>query len=478
MHRFGLLRQSVSLRRDPAALGAVLVLTVTVAGAQPPAQPGGAAETPAPLSVGRLADPEASAGQVAPVRVPGQQPVPSQAPLEPLPVTRLEEEPREAFLDAGRTFSLRIGEPQPVHDLLLLLVRDTRFSIVAAPGVTGTFVGELRNVTLEQALDLVLHPLELDYAVDRSAIRVFPRRTETRWFDVDYVQTARTTRRTLGTVSSNGQGDVWSVESSERSDFFVELTAGVQALLSADGRATLDRKAALLQVTDYPDRLDRIGLYVEAVVYRATRQVEIEAMIIEIALDDAHAAGLNWGAVLATLGGQTRTSAGRGLGIDLADPSPLVDALAAQGGVNVLARPRVVATNNEPAYMRVSRHDVYFVTTTSTDPATGVLLTTTEPQGVTEGFVLTVTPQIAADGIIQMSVSPRVTERTGETTSPQGDTVPVLSVREVDTLVRVHSGETAVVSGMLQGARGRKTDLVVLLTPTLVVPTPTAAGRR
>jgi general secretion pathway protein D len=94
---------------------------------------------------------------------------------------------------------------------------------------------------------------------------------------------------------------------------------------------------------------------------------------------------------------------------------------------------------------------------------------------VTEGLVLTVTPQIAEDGIIQMSVSPSVTERTGETMSAQGDAVPVLSVREMDTLVRVHSGQTAVVTGLLQATGDQKTDLVVLLTPVLVAPTRAAA---
>ncbi len=455
---------------------AALVLPAGLAaGQQPPA--GG--QKPVPMTVSRLADPELPSGQLAPARLPGRQPIVAQVPLQPLPVTRLEEQPREAFLDAGRTFSLRIGEPQPVQDLLLLLVRDTRFSIVAAPGVVGTFVGELKEVTLEQALDLVLHPLDLDYDVDRSFIRVFPRRTETRLFDVNYLQTARATRRTLGPAPGEGGGRALSVESSETADLFEELAAGVRTLLSAGGRFNLDRKAALLQVTDYPDRLDRVALYVEAVEQRVTRQVELRALVVEIALDAEHGAGVDWGAVLAALGRDPAAArGGRVLGLDLGDPAPLVEALAAQGVVRVLARPRVVAMNNEPAYMRVGREGVYFVTTERTDPVTGARETRAEPRGISEGLVLTVTPQIAADGIIQMSVSPTVTERTGETTSAQGDAVPVVNVREADTLVRVRSGETAVISGMLQGDVERQTDLVVLLMPTLVVPAPASAAGR
>jgi len=445
------------------ATAAVWALLPRVVQAQqpPPVAPG----TPPPLAVSRLADPE-SAGPVAPAAPAGQSPIVSQAPLQPLPVTRLEEEAREAFLDAGRTFSLRIGEPQPVQDLLLLLVRDTRFSVVAAPGVGGTFVGELKDVTLEQALDLVLRPLSLDYDVDRSFIRVFPRRVETRLFAVNYVQTSRASRRELRAGGEGGSR--WAVEASESADLFAELTGGVQTLLSPDGRFNLDRKAALLQVTDYPDRLDRVGLYVEAIEQRVTRQVEIRALIVEVELGAGFAAGVDWATVLTALGRDPSAArgfgtAGQALGIDLTDPSALLEALGAQGTVRVLARPRVVAMNNEPAYMRVGRRDAGFVPAPDQEP------------GVTEGLVLAVTPLVAADGIIQMSVSPSVTSRTGDLAAP-GEATPAVSVREVDTMVRVRDGETVVISGLLEGGIDRKTDLVVLLTPALVTPAG-AAGR-
>jgi len=434
------------------AVAALLAPFPSAAGQTPP--------TPAPqTTVSGPADPRPSAGEVGQARSPGPQPIVGQEPLPLLPVTRLEDQPRAAQLDAGPTFSLRVREPQPVQELLLRLVRDTRFSIVAEPGVAGTFVGELKDVTLGQALDLVLHPLDLDYDVDRSFIRVFPVRMETRLFDVNYLQTARATRRTLGSATAGGEAPSWTVESSETADLFEELTAGVRTLLSAGGRFNLDRKAALLQVTDYADRLDRVGVYVEAVGERVTRQVEIRGLVVEVSLDTAHESGVDWGAVVAALGGDPEAAfAGRLRGLDLADPSALVQALAAQGVVRVLARPRVLAMNNEPAYLRVERE-------AASSDSTG-------PPGARVGLVLTVTPQITADGIIQMSVSPSVTERAGGSTSTEGGVPPVVSVREADTLVRVRSGEAALISGLLQADAGRKTDLLVLLAPTLVVPAP------
>jgi MSHA biogenesis protein MshL len=398
-------------------------------------QAGSGPPLPSPLAVSRLADPQSPAGVPAPAHVSQQASQPSgQKPLPPLPVTRLEERLREEYLDAGRTFSLRLNDPVPVKEVLLLLVRDTRFSIVASAGVEGAFVGELKDVTLKQALDLVLHPLDLDYLVDDTFIRVFPRRLETRRFDVNYVLTSRSTERSVGGPAGDRGSAPVRVSSVDHADLYAELAAGMTTLLSSDGRFNLDRKAALLQVTDYPDRLDQVRLYVEAVEQRATRQVAIQAWLVEVALDASHAAGLDWSAV-------TGRSSG-GVTVTEISAQALLSALAAQGAVNVLATPRVSAMNNEPAVMRA------------------------------DGITLTVTPQIAVDGFVQMSITPSVTD--GDA-APAGAGAPRAGVREADTFVRVRGGETVVISGLMRQRGAARTDLVVLLTPTLVIPGGAAA---
>ena len=304
---------------------------------------------------------------------------------------------------------------------------------------------------------------------------------------------------------ATAQGSSAEVTDTDAADIFTDLATGVQTLLSAQGRFNLDRKAALLQATDFPERLDQIQLYLDAVHNRATRQVQIQAKVIEVVLDDAFAAGLDWPLLLKRAGDavsltQTVTPTGNGtmtVGLHIKDFTGLLNAFASQGKVNVMASPTVNALNNEPVIVRVGTQDVFFRTTTQTDALTGrILQTTTEPQAITEGVVLSVTPQISSDGMISMSLSPSLTERTGQATSRFGDSVPILSVREADTLVRVHEHETIVIAGLMDelerrgpwkvpflgdlpgiGAmfRGestsrRKTDLVVLLTPTVMTP--------
>jgi MSHA biogenesis protein MshL len=429
-------------------------------------------------------------------------PAPQSRPLQPLSMTQLDERERAENLENGKTFSLTFAEPIPVRDLLLLLVHDTSISVVAEPDVTGTFIGELKNVTLRQALDLILQPLKLDCSIQGSSIRVFVRRTETRIFDINHAISRRIATRTAMAPSSVA-GSGAQITASEESDVFAELSNGLRTLISAAGKFNLDRKAALLQVTDFPDRLERIALYLEAVQARVNRQVQIQAQVLEIELRDPYAAGLDWAAILkAAASGvsvsersSSTTNGGFTLKVNIHNFNALVAAFGTQGTVNVLSSPQFLAMNNEPALMKVGTQDVFFVTTSQIDLSSGrPVQATVAPQSITEGVVLSVTPQVTADGLVTMRINPTVTERTGQAVSPAGDTVPVVTVREADTIVRVKQGETIVIAGMLQdrvttelvktrwndvpliGGLFRKeektrhkTDTVILLTPTVVL---------
>ncbi len=473
-------------------------------------------------------------------------PGPQNPGLPPLAVSQIDDGRRSDAM--SQTLSLSFSEPIAIRDLLLLLVRDTNLSVVPDPDIQGTFAGELKNVTLRQALDLILEPHGLSATISDNVVRVRREQAETRLFNINYVATRRSGTRGTGLVggmagaagqgaygagaataytaglggaglgggSYAGSGGIGgsqaSVSGTDAGDVFEELQAGVQTLLSETGKMNLDRKAGLLQVTDFPGRLDKIAVYVEAYENRALRQVRIVAKILEVELSEGYSAGIDWSLVLnragtsATLTQQLAPTSGSSaftLGLNIKDFTGLLDAFASQGRVNVMASPWVTAMNNEPAVMRVGTQDVFFVTTSQVDATSGqVLQTVVTPQTITEGVVLSVTPQIAADGIINMSIMPSITERTGTATSRLGDQVPIVSVRETDTLVRVHQGETIVIAGLMQDRTTvekskvpvlgdvplvgglfrrderakRKTDLVILLTPTVMTPGEIAAA--
>jgi type II secretory pathway component GspD/PulD (secretin) len=366
---------------------------------------------------------------------------PRSGQMPTLPLTQLDDRALADDLDK-RAFSLTFAQPVPIKDLLLLLVRGTALSVVPDPGITGSFIGDLKNVSVRQALDLILPPLGLASAIDGTVIRVFKREPETRIFDLNYIAAERSS-----TTSVGGEGS--TISTTTRADVFEDLAKGVQTLLTGEATFNVDRKAGLLQATDFPERLDRVALYLEAVQDRLHRQVQIDARVIEIEPGDDNAAGVDWAALAAQLAGtQTagqRAASRRALtGLRVTDMSRFMSLLEAQGKVATLASPRMLTMNNEPSIVRTDR------------------------------VMFTVTPQISSDAIVTLSVTPMVK-------APEA--------AESDMLARVADGETLVISGFTRehetrerkavgisgGWFGRSTvvtkkrvELIILLTPRIV----------
>ena len=78
-----------------------------------------------------------------------------------------------ADLDGPRRVSLTISRPMPLRDLLLLLVNGTPLSLVNDEAVDGTFIGDLKDLTMRQALEAVLFPRGLDYDVQGTSSACF-----------------------------------------------------------------------------------------------------------------------------------------------------------------------------------------------------------------------------------------------------------------------------------------------------------------
>ena len=326
------------------------------------------------------------------------------APMPALPLTQLDERVLAGDLD-NRAFTLTFAQPVPVRDLLLLLVRGTSLSIVPDPSISGSFIGELKNVTVRQALGLILRPLGLDFALDGAVIRVFRREAETRLFDLNYIATER-----AGQTMVTGEGGARtsaSVTGSTRADVFEELATGVRTLLTERASFSVDRKAGLLQVTDFPERLDRVAIYLDAVQDRVHRQVQIDARVIEVEPTDAKANGVDWPAVAAKMSGAPTADVPTATrqtmsGLRVNDVARLLTVLGEQGTVTVVAHPRLLSMNNEPSIVR------------------------------TETMSFTVTPQISGDSVLTLSLTP---------------IVKAPAVIESDMLARVIDGETLVISG-------------------------------
>jgi type II secretory pathway component GspD/PulD (secretin) len=148
------------------------------------------------------------------------------------------------------------------------------------------------------------------------------------------------------------------------------------------------------------------------------------------------------------------------LSVSSADFGLLIRALQAQGKLQVLSNPQVMANNNETASIQVGE-DVAIVTGTERTPQ-GSLRSDVTRRDV--GIILEVTPTISSDGFVRMEIEPSISALTARTTQISEDfQAPVISKREVNTVVTVKDGQSVLIGGLIQTSEEKRRSKVPIL---------------
>ena len=152
------------------------------------------------------------------------------------------------------------------------------------------------------------------------------------------------------------------------------------------------------------------------------------------------------------------------------DISAAVELLDRFGDARVLSSPRISVLNNQPALLRVTDQEVYFNTEVTdtinqdTGTTTGRSFSAT-PQTIDVGFSMNVLPYITEDDNIFLNLKPTVTRvldyrraptltATGASTSAGDNLVPIVRVRELESVMSLRDGEIAVMGGLLEDRTG------------------------
>jgi MSHA biogenesis protein MshL len=236
-----------------------------------------------------------------------------------------------------------------------------------------------------------------------------------------------------------------------------------------------NRETGVISIRASSKQHERIQEFLDQVMASARRQVLIEATIVEVQLSNRFQQGIDWSLLRRGPAGLSlsQSSAGSPANIttnffvaSIADPNSRLGNLSATirlletfGNVRVLSSPKLSVLNNQTAILKVVDEIVYFNVQASTTAAgtTGNILQsiTTTAQTAPIGFIMNVTPQISEGDIVLLNLRPSLTRVVSFVADPNPllvvpNLIPQIQRREMESLIKVNSGQIAVMGGLIQ----------------------------
>jgi MSHA biogenesis protein MshL len=246
-------------------------------------------------------------------------------------------------------------------------------------------------------------------------------------------------------------------------------------------------ETGLLNIRATSRQHEKVQEFLDQVMTNAKRQVLIEATVAEVQLNNEYQRGIDWQRLRSGALGVGVPGFGSGSsGLEVRQSSASTPAgintnafvfggaitslnfnfalklLESFGDVRVLSSPKVSVLNNQTAVLKVVDNLVYFTiqAQTTTSQTTSLTTFTTTLNSVPVGFILSLVPQISDADTVVLNLRPTISRKIGDVADPNPDLaragvtslIPVIQTREMESVLRVQSGQVAVLGGLMQDA--------------------------
>jgi type IV pilus assembly protein PilQ len=341
----------------------------------------------------------------------------------------------------------------PMEDVIKSLAQQADIDIVKGPSVTGTVTATLTDVPLDEAMDSIFSVHGFGYTTSETIVRIVPKtelaqymiKMQTKIYHIDYADCEAVSKAVTG-------------------------------MLSPQGKIAMNKATSHLCITDSDQKIEQIDKFIEE-MDRETPQILVEARIYDVSCSIFLDLGIDWSAGTFTLvdaatglplsrtspyvaaaSASTITTAPKATGVlrlGVVNGDTNIDAVltAARDDVKarLLANPKILVLNGEQAKISIVT-EIPYQELTQTSGGGNIGTTKFKEVGVT----LEVTPQIARDEKIRLTLKPTFSVQTGTVplaiptgiataiTSPQ----PIVDKREEQTFALIQDGQTVVIGGL------------------------------
>jgi type II secretory pathway component GspD/PulD (secretin) len=387
-----------------------------------------------------------------------------------------------------------------IVELLRIISLKTGETIVPSKGVTGRITIYLSNVSLDDVLDIVLLTQDLALYKKGNVYYVMTAAEYKKIYGKDYIDQRKVETiklsyskpsvifNALGQLKSDvgkivvdeTSGTIILIDTPDKLEMLKKAVVDMDQPLgttvfnlnyakSADAKAQLnaaitqgtgevivDERSGKAIVTDLPKKMDKIKKLVRE-IDEESRQVFVEADVIELTLSDEYQRGIDWQEVfsLATKSGLTFSgyfpmvlANYQQIALNTTTSSNHVVAkfLETYGKTDIISQPRITVVNNEEANLMVGERDAYITQTQS--QATSTTVTSESVEFVDVGVKLKIVPRIGSDGYITMKLKPEVSSVKETITTALGSRVPIVQTSQAETVVKVKDGTMIILAGM------------------------------
>lgn len=406
--------------------------------------------------------------------------------------------------------SVTITEEVPLKDAFIELSRQAEVDLQMDSKITDRVVFSASKKPFIEVIRDICELADLRYKIKGCSIRVEADRPYALNYTVNFLNLSRSAenRISIGTdvfssvkdnKSSADNGSNSAIVGKGNTDFWTELDGNLKTILSGaaslkEGETkspsySLHRQGGLISVYGTDRQHQLVKEYLDSLRQVISTQVLIEAKVIEVSLKDQYRGGINWQKLsngilhsemdlgdLAQRGQfMDPTSAQTDMlsfGLQGKSFSGLIKAIEEFGASRTLSSPRLTVMNNQTAILKVAQNQVYFRLNYDKQLNLSVnresINVSSDIQTVPIGLVLSVQPSIDQDtGDIILSLRPTISRlahsvsdpaveiafanaKSNTSVRPKPSLIPVVEVREIDSVLRLQSGEIAILGGLME----------------------------
>ena len=347
------------------------------------------------------------------------------------------------------------------------------------------------KISAARVLREILESYDLYYEVNQHVIRIKP--FQERIFHLNFLDSEINSSFDVG-------GDVLGVGETEtagglsgsfrlsgrgagKSNAYDMIEDTVKRVITGGGKYSLNRMSGTLYVKDTPGAIRSIAKLVAHFKEMLSRQILIEAHIIEVSLSDKYEYGINWSAVRDSVANATALtqgswSSGNGFIISHAEGeyslATAINALKTYGKAKVISNPTIRSKHGKPAIISVGTSFTYKKSVKSevrNTTAENSQTTEVEVSTVFDGLILGVIPFIEEDGNISLLINPIKSDVDSASLEPEqvgnnsqeSISLPKVSIKEISTTISLKNHAVVVLGGLID----KRTNTVEKSVPVL-----------